>query len=56
MSTPIILFIVVTITILSTLFLIIYSCNRISTAYDKIKNDEDQESFIRNYQSPKTKD
>lgn len=55
MSTPIILFIVVTITILSTLFLIIYSCGRISTVYDKHKNDKEQEVFIRNYLNQKTK-
>lgn len=40
-------------TIFVLFFLLIYSCIRISTPYDREEDNREQEEFIRNYQRRK---
>ena len=48
-----IIFAIFIFTIFVLFFLLIYSCIRISTTYDREEDNREQEEFIRNYQRKK---
>lgn len=48
-----IIFAIFIFTIFVLFFLLIYSCLRISTPYDREEDNREQEEFIRNYQRKK---